>query len=176
MATHSKKPGDKGSEAKAAGPKKLPAKKPPKKKVAAAAAGAPAVRQAPARETAPPITAAKTAAVLVNAVTPDERLADPALMQRAVATIEQSWKTVVPAAVAVNRKLVDIAQANVNSGLELARDLAGAKSPIEMVRLGMTYWNEHMDVFRAQAEELRALQAAFVAKASEPLRAQIRRA
>jgi hypothetical protein len=62
----------------------------------------------------------------------------------------------------------------VNS-VELARDLAGAKSPMEMMRLGMNYWHEHMGVFEAQAQELRTLSAEFVTTASEPIRAHIRR-
>lgn len=40
----------------------------------------------------------------------------------------------------------------------------------------MTYWQENMGVFQAQALELRTLQAAFVATASEPIREHMRRA
>jgi len=97
------------------------------------------------------------APVLVNAVKPEEKLPDTALVERAVDSLEKSLKAAVPAAVAVNRKLVDIAQANMNSSLELARDLANAKSPMEMMRLQMNYWHENMSVFGAQAQELRAL-------------------
>jgi hypothetical protein len=81
----------------------------------------------------------------------------------------------MPAAVAVNSKLVDIAQVNMNAGMELARDLASAKTPMEFMRLGMTYWHENMGLFQAQAQELRALSAKFVTTASEPIRDHIRR-
>jgi hypothetical protein len=59
--------------------------------------------------------------------------------------------------------------------MELARDLANAKSPLEMMQLGMTYWQEHMGAFEAQAQELRTLSAKFMTTASEPILAHIRR-
>ena len=150
---------------------KTQAKKPTKKKVVAAKVSEAAVRGEPAPEPSP-------APVLVNSVKPDERLTESAqvAVESAVDTIEKTLKAALPVARKVNHKLVDIAQTNMNSGLELARDLAGAKSPMEAMRLGMTYWHEHMGVFEAQAQELRTLSAEFVATASEPIRAQIRRA
>ncbi len=169
MATDPKKPDVKKSATKKNAKTK-------KKVVAAAETSGPVARKAaPAPQ--PSATAApKAAPVLVNAVRPDEKLASPALVERAVDTLEKSLKAAMPAAAAVNRKVVDIAQANMNSGLELARDLAGAKSPMEAMRLGMSYWNERMELFKTQAEELRALQAAFVARTSEPIREHLRRA
>jgi len=115
--------------------------------------------------------------VLVNAVTPDEKLSEPAVeaLESAVQTIEKSLEAAMPAARAVNRKLVDIAQANMNSSLELVRDLAGAKTPMEAMRLQMNYWHDHMSVFEAQAQELRTLSAEFMATAAEPIRAHMRR-
>jgi len=147
---------------------KTQAKKPTKKKVVAAKVSETAVRGEPEPVPAP---------VLVNSVKPDERLTESAqvAVESAVDTIEKTLKAALPMARKVNHKLVDIAQANMNSGLELARDLAGAKSPIEAMRLGMNYWHEHMGILEAQAQELRTLSAEFVATASEPIRAQIRR-
>ena len=94
---------------------------------------------------------------------------NPAFLSR------RAVEAALPVARKVNHKLVDIAQTNMNSGLELARDLAGAKSPIEAMRLSMNYWHEHMGILEAQAQELRSLSAEFVATASEPIWAQIRR-
>ena len=142
-------------------PKKPHAKKSASKKIAAATVNGPAVRKSPATAAPPvavsPARVSPVAPVLVNAVKPEEKLPDTALVERAVNSLEKSLKAAVPAAVAVNRKLVDIAQANMNSSLELARDLANAKSPMEMMRLQMNYWHENMSVFGAQAQELRAL-------------------
>jgi hypothetical protein len=151
-------------------PKRPQTKKPTKKKVIAAKVSEAAVRGEAAPEPVP-------APVLVNAVKPEEKLSPSTQgsVESAVDTFEKSLKAAMPVARKVNRKLVDIAQANMNSGLELARDLAGAKSPMEMMRLGMNYWHEHMGVFEAQAQELRMLSAEFMTTASEPIRAHIRR-
>jgi hypothetical protein len=150
-------------------PKKSQAKK-PTKKTAAAKASTTAVRRKPAPK-APP------APVLVNAVEPDEKLpAAPAgPLNGAVDTLEKSLKAAMPAAAALNRKLVDIAQTNMNSGMELARDLAGARTPLEAMRLQMNYWHDNMGLFEAQAQELRAVSAEFMAKTAEPIRAHMRR-
>jgi len=76
----------------------------------------------------------------------------------------------VPATAPVNAKLADIARTNMNAGLELACDLASAKSPMEAMRLGLAYWYDNIGVFRAQAQELRALSANLVTIANEPIR------
>jgi hypothetical protein len=148
---------------------KRPQTKKPTKKVVAAKVSEAAVRGEAALEPT-------RASVRVNAVKPEEKLPQSTLdsVESAVDTLEKSLKAAMPVARKVNRKLVDIAQANMNSGLELARDLAGAKSPMEMMRLGMNYWHEHMGVFEAQAQELRLLSAEFMTTAGAPIRAHIR--
>jgi hypothetical protein len=70
---------------------------------------------------------------------------------------------------------VDIAQANMNSGLALARDLAAAESPMEVMKLSMSFWRDNMSVCEAQAWELRALSAKWATSASEPIRDHLRR-
>ncbi|WP_108682697.1 phasin family protein [Methyloceanibacter sp. wino2] len=82
----------------------------------------------------------------------------------------RSLQSAVPAALAVNTKLVDIAHSNVSAGLELARDLAGAKTPMEAMRLGVAYWFNHMGAVQTQARELQSLSAAWVKTASEQIR------
>ena len=144
--------------------KKSQAKKPSKEKVATATVAEPAVRGEPAPKP-----------VLANAVKPDEKLLAAGTLNGAVDTLEKSLKATVPAAIAVNRMLFDIAQANMNSGMELARDLAGARTPMEALRLGMNYWHDNADVFQSQARELRTLSAKLLTTASGPLRAQLRR-
>ncbi|MGC1179416.1 MAG: phasin family protein [Methyloceanibacter sp.] len=93
----------------------------------------------------------------------------------AAESIEGSLKAARQSAIAVNRKLLDIAQANVHSSLDLAKGLAGAKTPIEIMRLQMHYWHERMGTLARQSEELRALSAELVGNAAEPIRAQMRR-
>jgi hypothetical protein len=93
----------------------------------------------------------------------------------AMETIEESWKAAGLGTVAVNRKILDFARQNVSSGLHLARSLAGAKNPVEMARLHVTFWDEQMKALASQAEELRAMSAEIVNKASEPLREHMRK-
>jgi hypothetical protein len=90
--------------------------------------------------------------------------------------VQQSLKAAYKGASAVNAKLIDMAQDTMNSGLEHARDLAGAKNPMQVLKLQMSYWHETMESFTAQAQELRALSSELVASTSEPIRAHLRRA
>jgi len=60
-------------------------------------------------------------------------------------------------ALAVNRKLVEMTQANVQAGLDFAMRLATVKTPMEFMSLQMSYWQERMGAFTRQAEELREL-------------------
>jgi len=145
--------------------KKSQAKKPARKKTAPAQAGQPHVRA----EVAP-----KPALVLANAVKPDERLSE-AEADALAQTIEKSWDAAGQSVAAVNRKLVDIAQTNLNAGLALARDLAGAKTPMEAMWLGMSYCHERIGVFECQAQALRTLSAEMIATTNEPIRAHLRR-
>jgi hypothetical protein len=78
-------------------------------------------------------------------------------------------------AVAFNRKIIDIAQRNVNSGFDLAKSLAGAKNLSEMVQLQAAYWQKLLGALTSQAEEVRALSTKLVAAAGEPLKEQAKR-
>jgi hypothetical protein len=94
----------------------------------------------------------------------------------AAETMQQSLSAAQKGASAVNAKLIDIAQETMNSGLEHARDLAGATNPMQIFKLQMSYWHETMESFTAQAQELRTLSSELVANSSEPIRAHLRRA
>jgi hypothetical protein len=110
------------------------------------------------------------AAPIEKAFARAERAAEGALP-----TFEKSLQAAGQSAIAVNQKLIDIAQEHLNSGLELARDLAGARNPLEVMRLHMSYWHDLIGAFESQARELRELSAELVARANEPLRAHMRR-
>ena len=97
------------------------------------------------------------------------------VVEGAVKIFERSFEAAGAGAIAVNRKLIDIARQNMTSGLDLAKDLAKAKSPLEFARLQMMFWDERMKALAAQAEQLRALSAELVAKANEPIREHVRR-
>jgi len=78
-------------------------------------------------------------------------------------------------AAAFNRKLIDIAQRNLNSGFDLAKSLAGAKNLSEMVELQAAYWQKLLGTLTSQAEEVRALSTKMAAAAGESLKEQVKR-
>ena len=72
---------------------------------------------------------------------------------------ERSFDATNQGAVALNRKIIDIAQRNINSGFDLAKGLAGAKNMAEAMELQADYWRKQLDTLTAQAEEVRTLTA-----------------
>jgi len=103
--------------------------------------------------------------------------AEPArhMLSAAFESIERSFKAAGLGTVAVNRKIIDIARTNIASSFDLARELAGARTPLEAARLNMAFFDERMRALATQAQELRALQAGLVTTASAPLREHIKR-
>jgi phasin len=91
------------------------------------------------------------------------------------ATLERTFDAAGQGAVALNRKIIDIAQRNVNSGFDLAKSLAGAKNLSEMVELQAAYWQKQLNTLPSQAEEVRALATKMAAAASQPLKEQVKR-
>jgi len=92
-------------------------------------------------------------------------------LDASVTTIERTFDAAGQGAVAFNRKIIHIAQRNVNSGFDLAKSLAGAKNLSEMVELQAAYWQKLLGTLTSQAEEVRALSTKMAAAAGEPLRA-----
>jgi len=96
-------------------------------------------------------------------------------LDASVATFEKTFDAAGQGAAAFNRKIIDIAQRNVNSGFDLAKSLAGAKNLSEMVELQAAYWQKLLGALTSQAEEVRALSTKLVAAAGEPLKEQVKR-
>jgi phasin len=86
----------------------------------------------------------------------------------------QSWERSLDAtnqgAVALNRKIIVIAQRNINSSFDLAKSLAGAKSLAEAMELQAHYWRKQLDTLAAQAEEVRTLSTQVAADATKPMK------
>jgi phasin len=95
-------------------------------------------------------------------------------LDASVATLERTFDAAGQGAVAFNRKIIDIAQRNVNSGFDLAKSLAGAKNLSEMVELQATYWQKLLNALTSQAEEVRALTTKMAAAAAEPVKEQVK--
>jgi phasin len=96
-------------------------------------------------------------------------------LDASVATLERTFDAAGQGVVAFNRKIIDIAQRNVNSGFDLAKSLAGAKNLSEMVELQAAHWQKLLNTLTSQAEELRALATKMAAAASQPLKEQVKR-
>ena len=96
-------------------------------------------------------------------------------LDASVTTLERTFDAAGQGAAAFNRKIIDIAQRNVNSGFDLAKSLAGAKNLSEMVELQAAYWQKLLGALTSQAEEVRALSAKVAAAAGEPLKEQVKR-
>jgi len=95
-------------------------------------------------------------------------------VESAVDILQRSLQAARQGTVEVNRMLLDIGRSNIASGFELARTLAGARTPIEAARLQLAFFDQRMKTLLQQAEALRALSATHIDRANEPIRAHMR--
>jgi hypothetical protein len=96
-------------------------------------------------------------------------------LDASIATFERTFDAAGQGAAAFNRKIIDIAQRNVNSVFDLAKSLAGAKDLADIVELQAAYWQKQFSALTAQAEEVRALSTKVTAAAAEPIKAHVAR-
>jgi phasin len=96
-------------------------------------------------------------------------------LDASVATFERTFDAAGQGAVAFNRKFIDIAQGNLNSGFDLAKSLAGAKNLSEMVELQTAYWRKQFGALTAQAEEVLELSTKVTADAAEAVKTHMTR-
>jgi phasin family protein len=83
---------------------------------------------------------------------------------------ERSFDAAGHGAVALNRKVIDIAQRNINSSFDLAKGMASAKNLAEAMELQGAYWRKQLETLAAQAEEVRNLSTRVAADAAEPMK------
>jgi phasin len=96
-------------------------------------------------------------------------------LEESIDALERSFDAAGQGATAFNRKLIDIAQRNLNSGFDLAKSLAGAKNLAEIVELQSAFIRSQFDVFASQAGEIRALTTKIAADTTEPIKDQVSR-
>lgn len=96
-------------------------------------------------------------------------------LEDSIDALERSFDAAGQGATAFNRKLIDIAQRNLNSGFDLAKNMAGAKNLGEIVELQSAFIRSQFDVFAGQASEIRALTSKIAADTSEPIKDQMSR-
>ena len=89
--------------------------------------------------------------------------------------MQKSFDAAGQGATALNRKIIDIAQRNLNSGFDLAKNLAGAKNLAQILELQGAYWRKQFGTLAAQAEEVRALSTKVAAATAEPIKSQMAR-
>jgi hypothetical protein len=87
----------------------------------------------------------------------------------------RSFDSLGEGAAALNRKIIDIAQRNANSGFDLAKNLATARNLAEVVELRAIYWRKQLCILTAQAEEVRDLSAKVAADMTAPIKAHVSR-
>ena len=96
-------------------------------------------------------------------------------LEAAVDTMATSFDALGQGAAALNRKIIEIAQENVNSGFDLAKSLATARTLAEVVELRAIYWRKQFSALSAQAEEVRALSTKVAADIAAPIKAHVTR-
>jgi phasin len=99
--------------------------------------------------------------------------------KEALDTVLTSWEKSFDAAgqgaVALNRKVIDITQQNINSGFEFAKNLAAARNLAEAMELQATFWRKQLSTLGAQAEEMRSLSTQVTTDVAAPIKAQVTR-
>jgi hypothetical protein len=88
-------------------------------------------------------------------------------LDASIATFERTFNAAGQGAAAFNRKIINVAERNVNSVFDLAKSLSGAKKLTAIVELQAVYWRRRFEVLTAQAEEVSALSTKFTAAAAE---------
>jgi hypothetical protein len=99
------------------------------------------------------------------------------LCEHSLEAVLESWERLVDAgqgAVALNRKAIDIARHNINTGFGFAVSLARAKNLAEVMELQAVYWRKQLGELAAQAGEMRTL-STMTADVAAPIRAQVTR-
>ncbi len=96
-------------------------------------------------------------------------------LEEAIDSFERAFDAAGQGATAFNRKLIDLAQRNLNSTFDLAKSLASAKNLGEIVELQSAFIRHQFDVFASQANEIRALTSKIAADAAEPIKNQVAR-
>jgi phasin len=97
------------------------------------------------------------------------------VLEAVLASWEKSFDAAGQGAEALNRKVIDITQRNINSGFDLAKSMAEAKSLPEAMELQADYWRKQLSAVEAQVEEVRTLSTQVTAEVTEPIKAQVAR-
>lgn len=96
-------------------------------------------------------------------------------LEDSIGAMERSLDAAGQGATAFNRKVVELAQRNLTSGFDLAKNLASAKNLAEIVELQSAFIRNQFEVFSTQAGEIQTLTTKIAADTSEPIKDQVTR-
>jgi phasin len=91
-------------------------------------------------------------------------------LEAALQTVDRSRDALSQGAGALNRKIIEIAQRNINTGFDLARSLVTAKTLAEIVELRAIYWRKQFTALAEQAEEIRTLYTKMADEMTAPIK------
>jgi hypothetical protein len=74
-------------------------------------------------------------------------------LQAVLESWQKSFGVAGQGATALNRRVTDLAERNINSGFELATDLAGARNFAEVMELQATYWRKLLGELQTNQRE-----------------------
>ena len=78
-------------------------------------------------------------------------------LQSVLESWQNSFGTAGQGVMALNQKIIDIAERNIDSGLDLAMNLCRAKNLSEVIELQAAYWQNQLSELKTEAEAVRAL-------------------
>lgn len=96
-------------------------------------------------------------------------------MEETVEVLEKSLDQAGQGAAAFNRKVIDITQTNLNSGFDLAKDIAGAKNIAEIMQLQSSFARAQFEALAKQAEEVRELTTKIATDTTSPIKDHVTR-
>ena len=97
------------------------------------------------------------------------------VMEEAVEVLEKSIDQAGQGAAAINHKVIEMTQTNLNTSFDLAKNIAGAKNVAEILELQNAFVRKQFEVLTAQAEEIRALSTQIASNTTDPLKEHVTR-
>lgn len=94
-------------------------------------------------------------------------------LEAALETVERSFDALGQGTIALNHKVIDIAQRNINSGFDLTASLMRAKNLAEVIELQAAYWRKQFGALARQAKEVHALSTEVAADVAKPVNEQV---
>lgn len=96
-------------------------------------------------------------------------------MEDTVETMEASIDKTGQGIAAINRKIFDIAQVNLNSSFDFAKALASARNPSELAEIQTQFMRRQFEIFTAQAQEFSDLSTQITTDSAKPVKAYVER-